>query len=209
MNSVNYISKDNNKTKLMTACFYNEYETVVELLKNPSIQVDLKNEYGYDALFYTCQNCKSDEEDSALKIVKLLISKSKKFIDKKMNKESFNFILWSFDGKSDSIIEYLISLFNEISEEYISKLFFKCVSVMKTNIIPKLLIKKGFDIDSLDEFGYTALYNSCTFENHEMTQILLDLGADPEIKCPQNSIYNDTPHTVFSKYNPVTFKLDI
>ena len=60
-------------------------------------------------------------------------------------------------------------------------------ALLKNNIpLAKLLIEKGFDVNSI-YLERSALYFACAQRYEEMVQLLLDHGADPDLRYPDGS----------------------
>ena len=49
------------------------------------------------------------------------------------------------------------------------------------NVVQHLIKENYFDINSLDDLGNTALITAVKYEQHDILNLLLDLGADPYI----------------------------
>ena len=185
--------------ELMDAAFSGNIIKIFQLMAEKSIDLNVRDNYGNNALVYACIN-------DNIEIIKLLL---KNGIDVHNKNNKGNSVLIEYASSTRNInIEVLKLLFDSInlSNNSInaknnrgSNFFAECVVSGASIDTIKYLLKLGCDPNSVDGMSDTVLMTAAYKGNLELVKLLLDNKADPNKSndFEQNSIaYASHPDSV-------------
>lgn len=170
---INLIEEKSGNSILHYACMFNNIELVRYLIERGA-DVNKMNNYNYTPLHISCElNC--DE------IIKLLLENSAD--PNILNTDNENpLMLYVKSGKNSSVIESLIEVGTDIdhNDQYGDNVFER--SITHNNIVAVSILIKHIDINALTKFGLTPLMYCVISNKEKMLRILLEFGADVNIK---------------------------
>lgn len=180
---------NNGFTALVCACYHKNISIVDKLLSNPTIKVNLKDNYGKTALYYACSNKLEDIacrlllmddninetnndnhiyfmiacKNNMKKLCKLLLSGPTINLNLKDNTNN-TALHYACFYKLENIACRLVSIvnnINEINDAGYSPLMIACIAGMK-KLCKLLLSIPTIKLDLIDNNGKTALHYACS-----------------------------------------------
>ena len=166
---INVNTRDENYfdwTPLMNACYYGYVSIVKLLLKDPRIDINLRNKYNETAFYIACDN-------GRLEIVKLMLSKPNLDINQANN---------------NGVTPLMVVCQNRNLESDKGTFSFHwtpfiLASHRKNYEIAELLLNnKVVDLNFINKYGQTAFYIACEYKRIEIVKLMLkNENLDPNI----------------------------
>lgn len=182
---VNYVKKPLGSA-LHIAAHDNDI-SMVEFLIESGINVNLKDSYGWTAVFWPCSiNFKGDDENVRTKIVERMILNGLNLNDK-VNKDDQTLLSWAIINQHPNILSALIDRGVDVNFQHLQEnsalpgLFIVAACYNNLQIV-NLLIQAKVNINAQCDNESTALIYAAKFGYLEIVQRLIAAGANINIQ---------------------------